>query len=300
MRRSARPKIPSSEKFTTLKTVQFLNVENLMRFKDSGPPEVIEGEDVSWKHQFRRNDRGKYSLNNWDRVAILSNEGETWYGVITDIRVEVITDTTANPWVEVQWFFRKKDFGSAKANFRKWIGDNELVLCLDKNIVDPECIQSPQDIIQYDDAAPYSPRIMPGDIYFRWEMVCVPGKKVAMYQLKTWHHIACLEPLGNASDDVPEIVLRNTTIPGVELDGTFEKLLRTPIERGEEQGLVGNGGIIMPLWKLFRDLKQKRIKSLPDRWLDNNDVDLIKWQLSMDYNYFHCPTCRLNGRECYM
>ena len=45
-------------------------------------------------------------------------------------------------------------------------------------------IPAPQDIIQYDDAAPYSPRIMPGDIYFRWEMVCVPGKKVAMYQLK--------------------------------------------------------------------------------------------------------------------
>ena len=78
----------------------------------------------------------------------------------------------------------------------------------------------------------------------------------------------------------------------MRLEGDFKAILRMPIQRGGNHGIVGNGKDVMQVWKLFSAMSLLSVGKAPDNW--RKTIDAVIFNEVADnirYDYFCCHTC---------
>lgn len=120
---------------------------------------------------------------------------------------------------------------------------------------------------------------------------------------KLWYHIQCLQVLPVGPANIPTEVEMLTRVPGSAASyakvAWLTGMLRTPIKRGLEHGVVGNGQHVMEAWHIFRWMQDKRLERLPDSWTVPVGIELGS-ALDVHHLYYRCPTCNMAGRPGFM
>ena len=82
----------------------------------------------------------------------------------------------------------------------------------------------------------------------------------------------------------------------------FSTILQTPIQRGSEHGIVGNGQAIMLAWKIYRRMKQQGSGLTAETWrqLDRIYGCTQSEEAEAEWLYYGCPTCSRSGHDSFL
>ncbi|KAI6030398.1 hypothetical protein F5J12DRAFT_779560 [Pisolithus orientalis] len=195
-----------------------------------------------------------HTFQRGDKIFVNGNDGNLWYAVIKDIRVQCLKKIQ-KAWIEVQWYYSRSDIGDKK--MRKYIGNNELVLLDHNDIIELQAIVSWKlmESIVLADITPFSaercfgPLIGPKDMY-TWWTVSTHGKQVIQTKLNN----GIVEP---AKIGFTAVVYRNLQKKAPDPWTSQRKSLMGQVShcrifRGNEGGVVGNGEVMMSMWEEVR------------------------------------------------
>jgi len=84
------------------------------------------------------------------------------------------------------------------------------------------------------------------------------------------------------------IIATNPSLDYAGNSGRLQRMLLTPIERGGDWGIAGNG--LPQLWA--RD-QLKASDGFPSDWEASMGQVYVREALGRDYTYFYCPDCNM-------
>ncbi|KAI6010055.1 hypothetical protein EDC04DRAFT_2906206 [Pisolithus marmoratus] len=118
-----------------------------------------------------------------DEVILQGENGAMWYGVIEEIRVQHLK-TIYKAWVAVQWYYGKWDI--ADKSIQNDVGKCELVLSDHKDIISPQHIISPVDVMKFMEGEAYGSLIASDDVLTQWSMTTI-GKQALEGKFNACH-----------------------------------------------------------------------------------------------------------------
>jgi len=83
------------------------------------------------------------------------------------------------------------------------------------------------------------------------------------------------------------------------MEDIYQKTLCIPICRGMENGIVGNGRVIVNMWWEVEKAEEQRKKDISVVLKGHLTSDVLQ-SATQSHVYYHCPLCIGNGRECYL
>jgi hypothetical protein len=102
-----------------------------------------------------------------------------------------------------------------------------------------------------------------------------------------WYHIRCIKGRKVESKLTQQVII--AAFPSLDCVGRSERLQRvllTPIERGGDWGIAGNGRAQLWAWDQL-----KTSDRFPSDWESSMGQRYVKEALGRDYMYFYCPDC---------
>ena len=117
---------------------------------------------------------------------------------------------------------------------------------------------------------------------------------------ETWHHKTCLQPLPSIPSGLPMLVAKNTRVLATwPYRKSFLAILRKLIQRGKNNGIVGNGQLPSMAWEIFNEMDKSNEGPTAKDWNRMDvPVDLLeKWEVTGEAppQYYNCPTCSSQG-----
>ncbi|KAN0091615.1 hypothetical protein V8E55_005181 [Tylopilus felleus] len=240
-----------------------------------------------------------------------------WYGLIQDIRVQRL-NKTYKAWIAITWYYRKGDIPGKEQVLNiisPDVGKLELVMSDHLDIIAPEQIMSPADIMHFIEENPSGSFVGRDDLYMRWSMNIGNGKPVLKvckkaynpdrdeqrycYGCESWFHCKCLESLPKGSNEMKELVIQISKDKELSLDEDLLELLCIPTFRGRRHGVVGNGMLTSAIWKSFLEAREAEKKEMGLNWRDHITRDVIA-QARKSYIYYHCPVCLNEAKRWYL
>ncbi|KAI5999280.1 hypothetical protein EDD15DRAFT_2363368 [Pisolithus albus] len=298
---------PSKNNFSKFTPCHELEVANVMDAED----DVLDGKKKvpdAMMHTFRPG----------DDIIIQGEKGVLWHGVIEEIRVQHLK-TIYKAWVAVRWYYGKWDI--ADRSIQNDVGECELVLSNHIDIISPQEVVSPVDVIKFMEREACGPSIASDDLFSRWSMdttgkgalrvtfnACQVCKKAYnpdrdqqnhCCRCKNWFHIGCLEGIPGGKKGVEKMVTELSMESGLSLDSEFVSILCIPISRGKGYGVVGNGAVIMPIWEEFWKALEQMKQEMGLAWRSHITSDLLE-QAGESYVHYQCPICSKDGRGWYL
>ncbi|KAL4062719.1 hypothetical protein V8B97DRAFT_1920814, partial [Scleroderma yunnanense] len=194
----------------------------------------------------------------------------------------------------------------------------ELVLSDHIDIIAPEEILSPAEVIKFAEGEGCGPLIESEDMFTRWSMtasgqhmlegtthvcqVCQkaynPDKDHQHYcrTCRKWFHCGFLKRLPKASNKMWEYVIEQGRTSGLSCNDKFIDALCIPISQGKVSGVVGNGMTILAMWGAFEKSQEEDIEI---DWNGNLTSDMLEHTTRL-HVYYQCPLCSKAGRVSYM
>ncbi|KAN0091609.1 hypothetical protein V8E55_005175 [Tylopilus felleus] len=261
---------------------------------------------------------GMYTFHINDDIVVISEADEEWHARLLDIRVQRKSKKQEKveniPWLQVQWYHNKTHVKNQK--FAQYVGKHELILSQDKDFVEAACLERTEQITKFDERSPFGQTIGPTDMYMRWKMDINETKIVKVGRRKNTilvdqsmpviHATSCINQTRTYSDTAVHVV------PGVtsnawrkhflqtdqafnhksKIRPAFQAILRMPIQRGGNHGVVGNGKDIMAVWKVFEAMKILGVGRVPEAWRETISAPILQQSEHCgQYNYYHCTAC---------
>jgi hypothetical protein len=96
-----------------------------------------------------------------------------------------------------------------------------------------------------------------------------------------------------------DVVKESITSRKLSMEDTYQMVLCIPIHRGMEDGIVGNGRVIMMMWEEVEKAEGQKKKDISMALKTHLTSDLSQLP-PQSHVYYHCPLCIRNGRECYL
>ncbi|KAI6096130.1 hypothetical protein F5141DRAFT_1221069 [Pisolithus sp. B1] len=147
---------PSKENFSSFSPCNELEVANLMDADD----DVLDGKK-------RVPDAMMHTFRAGDEAIVQGEKGTMWHGVIEEIRIQHLK-TIYKAWVAVRWYYGKWDI--ANKSIQNDVAECELVLSDHIDIISPQHIISPVDVMKFKEGEVYGPLIASDDVFTRWSM----------------------------------------------------------------------------------------------------------------------------------
>ena len=116
---------------------------------------------------------------------------------------------------------------------------------------------------------------------------------------KLWYHIECLEPL---PPGIPTMVKSSTDIRALTHSHRkrIQDILRIPIQRGGNHGIVGNGQAVLLVWKIYQSIKDHKSSISAEMWTQCNDAhNSLRSEIDGDKVYYGCLTCNSKRKYYY-
>ncbi|KAI5990695.1 hypothetical protein EDC04DRAFT_2614118 [Pisolithus marmoratus] len=247
-----------------------------------------------------------------DEVIVQGENGAMWYGVIEEIRVQHFkTIDVQKAWVAVQWYYGKWDI--VDKSIQNDVGKCELVLSDHKDIISPQHIISmvdsaPVDVMKFMEGEVYGPLIASDDVFAQWSMTVI-GKQALEGTFNTchvckkaynpdrdqqnhccrcnnWFHHRCLEGLPTGNKGMQMMVTELSLESGLSLD-----------RKG--LGVVGNGNVMMPMWKEFWMAIDEMKQDMGIAWKSHITPEILKLA-GESHVHYQCPICSKEGGEWYL
>ncbi|KAI6017918.1 hypothetical protein EDC04DRAFT_2607918 [Pisolithus marmoratus] len=235
-----------------------------------------------------------------DEVIVQGEKGVIWYGVIKEIRIQHLkTIYVQKAWVAVQWYYGKWDI--TNKNIQNDVGKCELVLSDHIDIVSPQHITShgwlaPVDVMKFMEGEGCGPFIASDDVFTQWSMKTTETQVLETGPTKL---LLCLEDLPKGNKEMQMMVTKLSMESGLSLDNDFARILCISISRGKGHGVVGNGNIMIPMWKEFWTALEQMKQDMGMAWKSHITPDLCK-QAGESHVHYQCPVCSKEGRGWYL
>ncbi|KAI6025437.1 hypothetical protein EDC04DRAFT_2606315 [Pisolithus marmoratus] len=260
-----------------------------------------------------------------DEVIVQGENGAMWYGVIEEVRVQHLKTIYVSGKGCEDHFTDRGTEGMGGSTMVLWkVGHSrqkasefgnpcELVLSDHKDIISPQHIISmvdlaPVDVMKFREGEAYGPLIALDDVFTRWSMMTI-GKQAlegtfnACHVCKkaynpdrdqqnhccrcnNWFHHRCLEGLPTGNKGMQKMVTELSLESGLSLD-----------RKG--LGVVGNGNVMMPMWKEFWMALEEMKQDMGVAWKSHITPEILKLA-GESHVHYQCPICSKEGREWYL
>ncbi|KAN0088652.1 hypothetical protein V8E55_005709 [Tylopilus felleus] len=162
--------------------------------------------------------------------------------------------------------------------------------------------QGIEQIIKFDERAPFGETIGPSDMFMQWGMdiketkmvkIGQSKRKFYVYNILAKSHINLMKIYNNTAgrSDTPSQVEDKTRLAGVRLKGDFKVIVHMLIKHGGNHDIIGNGKDIMQVWKLLSAMSLLGVGKTPDNWRQTIDAAMFNEMANnIQYNYFCCHT----------
>ncbi|KAF8435841.1 hypothetical protein L210DRAFT_870745, partial [Boletus edulis BED1] len=223
-------------------------------------------------------------------------------------------------WIAIRWYYKKCDISN---NIKLYVGKMELVISDHIDIIAPEQIMSPADIMDFTEGDVSGPFIGRQDLYTRWSMKVTTGRPMLeenasipcqvcdkaynpdkdeqrhCHGCNSWLHSRCLESLPKGSTRMKEVIVEMGKETKLSLDTDFIKLLCIPTLRGKSHGVVGNGLQTSWIWEELHQAQKARKEDIGIAWKTQVGPDTMN-QANKSHVYCRCSMCERQGREWYL
>ena len=77
----------------------------------------------------------------------------------------------------------------------------------------------------------------------------------------------------------------------------IQEMLRIPIQRGDDHGIVGNGQMVLLAWKMYQRMKHEKSTITEEMWTQlDRAYDSLRLEIAGEKIYYECPTCSSKGK----
>ncbi|KAI6010546.1 hypothetical protein EDC04DRAFT_2610127 [Pisolithus marmoratus] len=167
---------------------------------------------------------------------------------------------------------------------------------------------APVDVMKFREGEAYGPLIASDDVFTQWSMMTI-GKQAlegtfnACHVCKkaynpdrdqqnhccrcnNWFHHRCLEGLPTGNKGMQKMVTELSLESGLSLD-----------RKG--LGVVGNGNVMMPMWKEFWMALEEMKQDMGVAWKSHITPEILKLA-GESHVHYQCLICSKEGREWYL
>ncbi|KAI6022648.1 hypothetical protein EDC04DRAFT_2606945 [Pisolithus marmoratus] len=248
-----------------------------------------------------------------DEVIVQGENGAMWYGVIKEIRVQHLKTIYVSGKTSEDHFTDRGTEGMGGIMMVLWkVGHSRQKKIASKMMLESHIISmvdlAPVDVMKFMEGEAYGPLIASDDVFTQWSMMTI-GKQAlegtfnACHVCKkaynpdrdqqnhccrcnNWFHHRCLEGLPTGNKGMQMMVTELSLESGLSLD-----------RKG--LGVVGNGNVMMPMWKEFWMALEEMKQDMGITWKSHITPEILKLA-GESHVHYQCPICSKEGREWYL